>query len=73
MTVERDTTDDPAARLRLRRETEGLSRGTLASLLDVEEDALARIESRALTGGPDVDRVVSWLDASQSSPHRGDG
>ena len=70
MTVEHDTTDDLAARLRLRRETEGTSRGTLASLLDVEEDTLADIESRRLVSGPEVDRVASWLDASRSTPHR---
>lgn len=70
MTVEADATEDLATRLRLRREREGLSRGTLGSLLQLDEDEIAGVESRRITDGPAAERVATWLDASRSSPQR---
>lgn len=59
-----------AARLRRVRERQGLSLGTVASMLNVPADQLARIEAGTLTHGAYVERVSRWLSRPDESSRR---
>lgn len=49
------------ARLRQVRDRQGLSLRTVASMLNVPPEQLARIEAGTLTHGRAVERVARWL------------
>ena len=58
------------ARLRQVRERQGLSLRTVASMLNVPTDQLARIEAGSLTSGHGVERVARWLCVPESADGR---
>ena len=57
-------------RLRQVRDRQGLSLGTVASMLNVPAEELARIEAGTLTDGRVVERVARWLSLSRRGRHR---
>lgn len=58
------------AMLRRVRERQGLSLPTIAHMLNVPPDQLARIEAGTLTHGRGVERVARWLNLPHTAGHR---